>query len=93
MRIPDGLSFAEAAATPDGFVLASTCLAGAGLKAGQRILIYGATGSIGTAAVQIAHDVGAHVTAVAESRTLDLVRSLGADVVVDRFEPGLSRPR
>jgi NADPH:quinone reductase-like Zn-dependent oxidoreductase len=84
VRIPDGLSFAEAAATPDGFVLATTCLTGAKLRAGQRILIYGATGSIGTAAVQIAHDMRAHVTAVADSRTIEVVRCLGADVVVDR---------
>lgn len=82
--MPDGMTFDEGAAVCDGFVLASTCLAGAGLRAGQRILIYGATGSIGTAAVQLAHDMGAHVTAVADSDTLDLVRSLGADVTIDR---------
>ncbi len=83
--MPEGMSFEEGAAMCDGFILALTCLRGADLQRGQRILIYGATGSIGTAAVQLAHDMGAHVTAVADTRNLDLVRSLGADEVIDRF--------
>lgn len=91
VRIPGDLSFDAAAATPDGYVLASTCLDGARLRAGQRILIYGATGSIGTAAVQLAHDRRAHVTAVADTATLELVRSLGADVVIDRTRDDFRR--
>lgn len=83
--MPAGMSFEEGAAMCDGFILAMTCLRGADLQRGQRILIYGATGSIGTAGVQLAHDMGAHVTAVADTRNLDLARSLGADVVIDRL--------
>ena len=84
--MPDGMTFADGAAMCDGFILAMTCLRGADLQRGQRILIYGATGSIGTAGVQLAHDMGAHVTAVADTRNLELVRSLGADEVIDRFD-------
>jgi NADPH:quinone reductase-like Zn-dependent oxidoreductase len=64
--------------------MALTSLRRADLKPGQRIVIYGASGSIGTAAVQLAkHQFGAHVTAVCNTKNLELVRSLGADEVVD----------
>jgi NADPH:quinone reductase-like Zn-dependent oxidoreductase len=53
------------------------------LRAGQRILIYGASGSIGTAGVQLARYFGADVTAVCNSKNFELVRSLGADEVID----------
>lgn len=89
--MPDGMSFDDGAAMCDGFVLAHTCLTGAHLQAGQRILVYGATGSIGTAAVQLAKARGAHVTAVADTTTLDLVRSLGADEVIDRTREDFTR--
>lgn len=82
--MPQGMTFDEGAAMCDGFVLAQTCLDGGRVGAGTRVLIHGATGSIGTAAVQVAHARGAHVTAVADSGTLDLVRSLGADEAIDR---------
>jgi NADPH:quinone reductase-like Zn-dependent oxidoreductase len=81
--MPAGVSFEEAAAVPDGAILALGCLRRAGLEKGQRILIYGASGSIGTAAVQWARHFDAHVTAVCNTKNLDLVRSLGADEVVD----------
>jgi NADPH:quinone reductase-like Zn-dependent oxidoreductase len=55
-----------------------------GLAAGQRVLVYGASGSVGTAAVQLARQVGARVTAVVSTRNLDLARTLGADDVIDR---------
>jgi NADPH:quinone reductase-like Zn-dependent oxidoreductase len=80
---PAGLSFEEAAALPDGASIARACLAKAELGPGKRILIYGATGAIGTAAVQLAKATGAHVTAVGNTKNLELVRSLGADVVLD----------
>ena len=80
---PSGTSFAEAAAVCDGAILAMTCLTWAKLRAGQRILVYGASGSIGTAAVQLAKHTGAHVTAVCNTANVDIVRSLGADEVID----------
>ena len=89
--MPEGMTFDDGAAMCDGFILAHTCLTGAGLQAGHRILIYGATGSIGSSAVQLAHAWGAHVTAVADTATLDLVRSLGADEVIDRTQQDFTR--
>jgi len=79
----DGMSFDEAAAVPDGAILALGCLRRVGLRKGQRILVYGASGSIGTAAVQWARYFDAHVTAVCNTKNLELVRSLGADEVID----------
>ena len=67
----------------DGFILALSCLRSAGIGPGQRIVVYGASGSIGTAAVQLAKHFGAHVTAVCNTANVDIVRSLGADVVLD----------
>ena len=80
---PAGMSYAEAAAVCDGVILALTCLRRGGVHKGRRILIYGASGSIGTAAVQLARYFEAHVTAACTTKNVDLVRSLGADVVVD----------
>jgi NADPH:quinone reductase-like Zn-dependent oxidoreductase len=80
---PAGMTFEEAAAVCDGACTALSCLRRADLRKGQRILVYGASGSIGTAAVQVAKNFGAHVTAVCNTKNLELVRSLGADEVVD----------
>jgi len=80
---PTGLTFEEAAAIPDGALSALTCLRRAGVKTGQAILVYGASGSIGTAAVQLARHDGAEVTAVCNTANLELARSLGADRVID----------
>jgi NADPH:quinone reductase-like Zn-dependent oxidoreductase len=80
---PESLSFEEAAALPDGASIARACLAKAKLAPGRRIVVYGATGAIGTAGVQLAKATGAHVTAVGNTKNLELVRSLGADVVLD----------
>lgn len=80
---PAGMSFEEAAAVCDGALLARTCLRPADLRKGRSILVYGASGSIGTAAVQLARHVEADVTAVCNTENVELVRSLGADEVVD----------
>ncbi|HET9708908.1 MAG TPA: NAD(P)-dependent alcohol dehydrogenase [Gemmatimonadales bacterium] len=80
---PQNLTAAEAAALPYGGLMALYCLRKAGVAAGQRVFIYGASGAIGTAALQIAKHQGAHVTAACGPTNLDLVRSLGADVVLD----------
>ena len=79
---PKNASFEEAAALPWG----ATALDGfrvAGLKPGQRVLVNGASGAVGTWAVQVAKAKGAHVTAVCSARNKELVRSLGADEVLD----------
>ena len=81
--MPADRSFAEMAGVGDGGVLAMTCLDWSGLSAGQRILIYGASGAIGTSAVQLARHLGAHVTAVCGTASVDMVTSLGPDLVID----------
>jgi NADPH:quinone reductase-like Zn-dependent oxidoreductase len=80
---PAGMSFEEAAAVCDGALLARSCLLSADLRPGRSIVVYGASGSIGTAAVQLAKYLGAEVTAVCNTKNVELVRSLGADEVVD----------
>jgi NADPH:quinone reductase-like Zn-dependent oxidoreductase len=90
-RMPAGLPFDEAAAVCDGVVLARTCLRWAGLRRGQRILIYGASGSIGTAGLQLAKHLGAEVTAVCNTPNVEVVRSLGADEVIDYTAAGFVR--
>jgi NADPH:quinone reductase-like Zn-dependent oxidoreductase len=80
---PANVTFEEAAATPDGALNALACLRGAGVGAGMDVLVFGASGSIGTAAVQLARHLGAHVTAVCRTQNVELVRSLGADEVLD----------
>jgi NADPH:quinone reductase-like Zn-dependent oxidoreductase len=80
---PAGMTFEEAAAVCDGASLALAGLRKADLLMGRSIVIYGASGSVGTAAVQLAKYYGAHVTAVCSTKNLELVRSLGADEVVD----------
>lgn len=82
-QMPAGLSFEGAAAIPDGALNALNCLRRVGLKPGQRILVYGASGSIGTAGVQLARHFGADITAVCNTSNLELARSLGADRVLD----------
>lgn len=80
---PVGMSFEEAAAVCDGAALALACLRKADLRKGQSILVYGASGSVGTAAVQLAKYFEAEVTAVCNTKNVELVRSLGADRVID----------
>ena len=80
---PSGMSFEDAAAVCDGASQAIDSLRKAGVGEGRRIVIYGASGSLGTAAVQLAKHFGAHVTAVCGTDHVALVRSLGADDVID----------
>ena len=80
---PAALSFDEAAAVSDGACIALACLQKADPLEGKRIVVYGASGSIGTAAVQLAKALGAHVTAVFATKSVELIRSLGADEIVD----------
>jgi NADPH:quinone reductase-like Zn-dependent oxidoreductase len=84
VAIPDGVSFEFAGATP---VAGLTALQGlrthGAVRPGDRVLINGAAGGVGTMAVQIAKVLGAHVTAVCSTRNVEMVRSLGADEVLD----------
>src|SRR5437660_9552412 len=88
---PTGMSFEEAAAVCDGGLNSLWCLRLAELRAGQRILIYGASGAIGTAGVQLARYFGADITAVCNTKNLELVRSLGADRVIDYTKEDFTR--
>ena len=81
--MPAGMGFDEAAAIGDGGLLALGCLRKVSLQAGQRILIYGSSGAIGSAGVQLARALGAHVTAVCATKNVALARTLGADEVMD----------
>ncbi len=81
--LPAGLTFEQAASVCDGAMLAIGLLRRAGPLQGRRIVVYGASGAIGTAGVQLAKHLGAHVTAVCNTKNVELVRSLGADEVID----------
>jgi NADPH:quinone reductase-like Zn-dependent oxidoreductase len=80
---PVNLPLEEAAAVFFGGMTVLGFLANAKIRPGDRVLIYGASGSVGVFAVQLAKHFGAHVTAVCSTANLDLVKSLGADEVVD----------
>jgi NADPH:quinone reductase-like Zn-dependent oxidoreductase len=88
-----GMTFEQAAAVTDGMELALACLRKAGPLKGRSILIYGASGSIGTAAVQLARHFGAEVTAVCSTRNVELVRSLGAATVIDYTQEDFTKNR
>ena len=80
---PSNMSFDEAAAVPIGGLTAIRLLRQADIKKGDDVFVYGASGSVGTFALQLAKYYGANVTAVCSGRNLDLVTSLGADKVID----------
>lgn len=84
IKLPDGVAFGAAAGLCDGGLTALPFLRDHGqVRAGQHVLINGASGSIGTTAVQLARAMGAVVTGVTSTRNVELVRALGADRVID----------
>jgi len=97
--IPENLDYEQAAAGTEGSHYALTMIRGARVRAGQKVLVHGATGAIGSAAVQLLHGLGVEVTAVCDTRTVrpgpphnapdsqsvpQLLRDLGADLVLDQ---------
>ena len=81
--MPDGLSFTEAAPITEGAHYAMNTIKAAKVEKGQHVMVYGATGAIGSAAVQLLKHFGAVVTAVCNTKNVELVKSLGADTVID----------
>jgi len=81
--MPEGLSFDEAAPISEGAHYALVDIRAANVKHGQKVLVYGATGAIGSAAVQLLKHFGAIVTAVCNTKNIELVKSLGANNVID----------
>jgi NADPH:quinone reductase-like Zn-dependent oxidoreductase len=81
--MPSNLTYEEAAPITEGGHYALCDIRAAKIKNGQNVLIYGATGAIGSAAVQLVKHFGAKVTAVCNTKNVELVKSLGADVVID----------
>lgn len=90
-HIPDNLDFAEAAALPFGALTALFFVRQANIRPGQKVLVNGASGAVGTFGVQLAKQAGAHVTAVTSAGNADLVRALGADLVIDYATTDFSR--
>ena len=82
-QIPTNLNIYESAPITEGAHYALNTIKASKISRGQNALVYGATGAIGSAAVQLLKHLGAHVTAVCNTKNIDLVRSLGADEVID----------
>jgi NADPH:quinone reductase-like Zn-dependent oxidoreductase len=81
--IPKDLTYEQAAASTEGAHYAYNSIKNAKIKAGQKSLVYGATGAIGSAAVQLLNHFNVYVTAVCNTKNMGLVKSLGADKVID----------
>lgn len=89
IKKPATISYEEAAAVPWSGLIAQDFLMRGGVKRKQKVLIYGAAGAIGTAAVQLAKFYGAEVSGACDTADLELVKSLGADVVIDYIKEDL----
>ncbi len=87
--IPEGLTFEQAAASTEGAHYALSAFRRAKVRRGHDVLVNGATGAIGSAAVQLLRNIGANVTAVCAAEHVELVRALGADRVIDYTVGGL----
>ena len=91
IHMPEGMPFVEGAAIFDGAYQGQGALRAGNVGKATRLVVYGASGSLGTAAVQLARHLGAHVTAVCNTKNIELVRSLGADEVVDYLREDFTR--
>jgi len=89
--VPDGVDLPTAAAATEGSHYALSGIRRAGIEPGQRVLVHGATGAIGSAAVQLLADMGVHVVATAPTAHVGLVKGLGAEVVVDHQKEDFTR--
>ncbi len=83
LTLSENINFKQAAASSEGMHYAYNFISKVDLEKGQKVLVNGATGAIGSAAVQLLKYFGAHVTAVCNSKNIGLIRSLGADIVID----------